>query len=120
EGDECTVDSFGHVYDSLGPSGTASAGIGEYTLAGRPLHQFTVAADGDFGISSVDVAPDECTIYYLTGQLGDEIGSYNVCTQTQGPLTPTPLPPCDQLRALADGDIALVCDVGVYVFGPSG
>src|SRR4051812_18735969 len=83
---DCTIDKAGNVYLAGGPfTGdrlTGRATIRKFDLTGHPLGSYDVAATGyTYGraVYSLDVAPDQCTIYYgLDG--GEEIQRYDVCT----------------------------------------
>ena len=122
---DCTVDKAGNVYLAGGPfTGdrfTGRATIRKFDLTGHPLDSYDVDATGiTYGRSvySLDLAPDQCTIYYGLGG-GDEVKRYDVCANTQ-------LPPfggtgfCDQLRIRPNGEVAVTCDTYGKLLGTSG
>jgi hypothetical protein len=123
---ECAVDGFGNVYVAGGPDGgRASTGqwgtIRKFDLTGNLLHSYTVntAANGDSVYTfNLDVAPDQCTIFYNTDG-GTAIQRFNVCRNTQEPsfLGSTQL---DQLRVRANGQVLSDWDNGWDLFDPSG
>ena len=87
------------------------ATIRKFDLTGHALGSYDVDATGlTYGRSvySLDVAPDQCTIYYGLGG-GEEIKRYDVCTNTQLPLFGG-AGICDQLRVRPNGEVAVTCD----------
>ncbi len=122
---DCTIDKAGNVYLAGGPfTGdrlTGRATIRKFDLTGHPLGSYDVAATGyTYGraIYSLDVAPDQCTIYYgLDG--GEEIQRYDVCTNTQLPLFGG-AGICDQLRVRPNGQVAVTCDTYGELLDASG
>jgi hypothetical protein len=122
---DCTVDKAGNVYLAGGPfTGdrlTGRATIRKFDLTGHPLGSYDVAATGyTYGraVYSLDVAPDQCTIYYgLDG--GEEIQRYDVCTNTQLPLFGG-AGICDQLRVRPNGQVAVTCDTYGELLDASG
>jgi len=114
----CVADGFGDVY----VSSEASDSITKYDLTGDLIQTFTPAIYGG-GIFpwGIDLAPDECTIYY--GAFQDSFnGRFNVCTNTQGPtfsnnsIENSP----DDLRVLPNGQILVTTDVGGLLYDASG
>lgn len=122
---DCTVDKAGNVYLAGGPfTGdrfTGRATIRKFDLTGHPLDSYDVDATGiTYGRSvySLDLAPDQCTIYYGLGG-GDEVKRYDVCTNTQLPrFGDTGF--CDQLRIRPNGEVAVTCDTYGKLLGTSG
>jgi hypothetical protein len=127
-GGECAVDGSGHVY--VGASGGVDPGTGQpygtinqYDLRGNLRSTYTVAAVGPYGsgayaVGGLDLAPDECTIYYDTWG-GSAVGRFNVCTRTQESSVPLVGRLAD-LRVLPNWDIALVFDGAAWLADPSG
>ena len=113
---DCTVDRAGNVYlagaPSTGDSVTGRGTIRKFDLTGHPLDSYDVAATGlTYGraVYSLDLAPDQCTIYYgLDG--GEDVLRYDVCTHTQLPGFGSAGWPCDQLRVRPNGEVAVACD----------
>ena len=114
---DCSVDQAGNVYlagaPSTGDSLTGRGTIRTFDLTGHLLAKYDVAATGNaYGqaVTSVDLAPDQCTIYYdLDG--GEDIMRYDVCTHTQLlPRFGSAGFPCDRLRVRANGEVVVTCD----------
>jgi hypothetical protein len=113
---DCTIDKAGNVYlagaPSTGDNITGRAPIRKFDLTGHPLGSYDVVATGltyTRAVYSLDLAPDQCTIYYGLGG-GEDILRYNVCTHTQLPGFGTAGFPCDQLRVRPNGEVAVACD----------
>ncbi|MGZ4278714.1 MAG: hypothetical protein ACXVVU_18840 [Solirubrobacteraceae bacterium] len=113
---DCTVDRAGNVYlagaPSTGNSVTGRGTIRKFDLTGHPLANYDVAATGNTSsraVASVDLAPDQCTIYYELGG-GEDVMRFDVCTNTQLPGFGSAGFPCDQLRVRANGQVAVTCD----------
>jgi hypothetical protein len=138
---ECAVDGSGHVYLGRGPTGSDPvtgffATVSQYTLTGTLLRTFKLAANGASDgrtIANLDLAPDQCTLYYDTDG-GDGTYRFNVCANTQECPLILQAPGCnpyaginglsgsDQLRVLPNGDVATVLDhrASVDAFAPTG
>jgi hypothetical protein len=113
---DCTVDRAGSVYLAGGPfTGdrfTGSAKLRKYDLTGHLLDSYDVDATGiTYGrsIYGLDLAPDQCTMYYGLGG-GEDVKRYDVCTRAQLPVFGSAGFPCDELRVLPDGRVAVTCD----------
>jgi hypothetical protein len=113
---DCTVDKAGNVYLAGGPfTGdrfTGSAKLRKYDLTGHPLDSYDVDATGiTYGrsIYGLDLAPDQCTMYYGLGG-GEDVKRYDVCARAQLPVFGSAGFPCDELRVLPDGQVAVTCD----------
>jgi WD40 repeat protein len=123
----CTVDGTGNVFLAGGPySGdtpaTRRATIRRFDLTGHLLQSYDVDATGrTYGraVGSVDLAPDDCTIYYVLGG-SDEIKRYDVCTDTQKDPFADPGPVCDGLRVRPNGQVVVTCDTYGSLFDSSG
>jgi hypothetical protein len=122
---DCTVDKAGNVYLAGGPfTGdrlTGRATIRKFDLTGHLLDSYDVDATGYTYVRSVyslDLAPDQCTIYYGLGG-GEEVKRYDVCTDTQLPLFGG-AGICDQLRVRPNGEVALTCDTYGELLDASG
>jgi hypothetical protein len=122
----CTIGASGDVFVAGGASsGDATTGRGtirRFDLTGHLLDSYDVDATGrTYGraVSSVDLAPDQCTIYYdLDG--GDEIKRYDVCTGTQQAPFGSAGPVCDHLRVRPNGQVLVTCDTYGSLFDPAG
>jgi len=114
--ESCVVDSAGNVF--VGLPDQSPTGLQKYSSAGVLLNTFQVDR-GDRGSDWVDLAKDQCTIFYTSES--DTIFRYNTCTQTQ--LTPfaTGLPaPCFAHRLLADESVLVACDQNIVHLSSSG
>ena len=123
---DCTVDKAGNVY-------LAGGSVHRGPLHGprddpqvRPHRPSSWAATTSpppaytYGraVYSLDLAPDQCTIYYGLGG-GEEIQRYDVCTNTQLPLFGG-AGFCDQLRVRPNGQVAVTCDTYGELLDASG
>ncbi len=113
---DCTIDKAGNVYlagaPSTGDNVTGRAPIRKFDLTGHELGSYDVAATGltyTRAVYSLDLAPDQCTMYYGLGG-GEDILRYDVCTHTQLPGSGSAGFPCDQLRVRANGEVVVTCD----------
>jgi hypothetical protein len=112
----CTVGATGDVFvagDSIPVDPTTGHGtIRRFDLTGHLLTSYQVDATGaTYGheVASVDLAPDQCTIYYDLGG-NDEIKRYDVCADTQEAPFGTGGFPCDELRVRPNGEVVVTCD----------
>jgi hypothetical protein len=111
----CTVDKAGNVYLAGGAvigNPLTHGTIRKFDLMGHPLASYDVDATGmtyGHAVASVDLASDQCTIYYDLGG-SDDVKRFDVCTGTQ--LTPFGSAgfPCDELRVRANGEVLITCD----------
>jgi len=123
---DCTIDRAGNVYlagaPSTGDNVTGRAPIRKFDLTGHALGSYDVAATGltyTRAVYSLDLAPDQCTMYYGLGG-GEDILRYDVCTHTQLPGFGTAGFPCDQLRVRPNGEVAVACDSHGWLLDTSG
>lgn len=90
-------------------AGGPFSAIGKFDSSGTQLDSFTTSgAGGNGGTDWIDLAADQCTMYYADE--GSQIGRYDVCTDTQ--LTPfaTGLPGgCYALRIRPNGEVMIAC-----------
>jgi hypothetical protein len=120
----CVADGFGDVYVGGLPTGSGSTEtwpITKYDLKGNSIRTFTVTSDGGQGPLAIDLAPDQCTMYWdlFNNLLG--IGRLNVCTNTQeAPFTSFSLFNFDDLRVLPDWRVIATLDCGGTLFDASG
>ncbi len=71
------------------------------------------------GVDWIDLASDQCTIYY-NGE-GSSIETFNTCTNAQGPTFASGLSaPCFALRIRPGGDVLTACSSGVYHLSNTG
>jgi len=100
-----SFDAAGNMYVGVADG---DADVRKYDASGNLITQFDVAT-GDRGSDWIDLAADQCTLYYSSE--GPDIFRYNVCTSTQlAPLVANGLPePCYALRVLSDGGAIIAC-----------
>jgi hypothetical protein len=103
--ESCTVDASGHIY----VGGPASPSIEEFDTSGTLLATFSVeGAGGTGGTDWVDLAANQCSLYYTAE--GSVIKRFNVCTNTQEADFATGLPgPCFALRIRPNGEVMVAC-----------
>jgi streptogramin lyase len=104
--ESCTVDANDDVYVG-GPSYST---IVEYDPSGKQIASFSVAVDssGTSGTDWVDLASDQCTLFYTDE--GSTIKRFNACTNTQMPDFATGLPkPCFELRIRPNAEVLVAC-----------
>lgn len=112
--ESCAIDNSGDVYVGQ----TDGAAIYKFSSTGTLLNTYFPTAH-DRGIDWLDLAADQCTIYY-NGE-GSTVRTFNVCTNTQGPDFASGLAsPCFALRILPGGDVLTACFSGVYHLSNTG
>jgi hypothetical protein len=123
---DCSIDKAGNVYlagaPSTGNNVTGRGTIRKFDLTGHPLGTYAVDATGFAyirDVTNVDVAPDQCTLYYELGG-GEDIMRYDVCTHTQLPGFGSAGLACDQLRVRNNGQVTVTCDTGGALLNTSG
>jgi hypothetical protein len=114
--ESCVVDSSGNIYVGLPDSGPTA--IQKYSPTGTLLNTYPVTAE-DRGSDWLDLAKDQCTIFYTSED--NSVLRFNTCTNTQ--LTPfaTGLPgPCFAHRLLADDSVLVACEGAIVHLSSSG
>jgi hypothetical protein len=113
--ESCVVDNSGDVYVGQ----TDGTHIYKFDSAGNLLNTYTPTIIDTRGIDWLDLAADQCTIYYA-GE-GSSIQTFNVCTNTQGPAFVTGLvAPCFALRIRSGGDVMIACAGDAYHISSTG
>lgn len=113
---KCVADGVGDIYVTR----TSGWTVTKYDISGKALQTYDVASMPSIdGISGIDLAPDECTLYYSSwdGTYGG-IGRFDVCTNTQGVML-TSLP-TDDLRVMPNWDVLSTDDPDARLLDPSG
>jgi hypothetical protein len=113
----CVADGSGHVYVSARPDGYT---ITKYDIKGTLLQRFEIT-DPEAHALAIDVAPDECTIYYgsWSAGLGSGINRLNGCTNTRGvPFNGDDF--VDDLRVLPNGQVLVTDDPYALIYDASG
>ncbi len=117
-GGRCVADGFGHVYVGV-QQPDRSGTITKYSITGRVLQTFNIPSKLGDGLA-IDVAPDECTIYYgsWVGAFGIT-GELNACTNTFEPSV-FGSPPTDDLRVLPNWQVLVTDDPDAFLIDTSG
>ena len=90
----------------------------KFDAAGNPLTSFSVATE-DRGSDWIDLAADQCTMFYTSE--GFQIKRFNVCTNTQLPDFATlPNRPAYALRILPDGGVLVADTVNILRLDAAG
>lgn len=113
----CVVDGSRHVYVA---QTSPVWSIAKYNLRGHLLQTFTVANTLGYNLA-IDLAPDECTIYYggWSGNPAGQVGRFNVCSGTQqAPFASYSF--TNDLRVLPDWKVLLVNDAAGQLWNASG
>jgi hypothetical protein len=114
--ESCVVDSSGHVFVGL-PDSSPTA-IQEYSSTGTLMHTFDVMKQSR-GSDWLDLAKDQCTIYYTSESTS--VLRYDVCTSTQLAPFATGLPgPCFAHRLLSDGSVLVACQADIVHLSSTG
>jgi hypothetical protein len=115
----CVLDSSGNVY--VGEDGDGQKQLLKFSGDGVLLQ--TYAPDiGTSGVDQIDLAEDQCTMYY-TSETG-EVKRYDVCTHQQldnfSALMADLGGSCFNLRIRPNGEVLVACDVSVIRLDKSG
>ena len=114
--ESCVVDSSGNLYVGL-PDSSPTA-IQEYSPAGALLHTFNVASE-DRGSDWLDLASDQCTLFYTSESTS--ILRFDACTNTQLAPFATGLPgPCFAHRILGDASVLVACSGAIVHLSSTG
>jgi hypothetical protein len=102
--ESCVFDGSNNLYVGQ-PDGSKQ--VLKFNTSGEPLGSFAAAPEAR-GTDWVDLAPDQCTLYYTSE--GSAIKAFNVCTNTQLADFAKGLPaPCFANRILAGGEELVAC-----------
>jgi hypothetical protein len=112
-----SFDSSGDLY--VGQQTTPY--VAEFNSSGTRLPDIGPMATELYGVDWIDLASDECTLYYTTE--GTDILRYNACTNTQLPnfnLTPLIGSNAYELRILPNGEVLVADSDAVLLLDSSG
>jgi hypothetical protein len=118
--ESCVLDLLGNVY--VGQA-DGSRDILKFTPSGALLASYNVAT-GPRGSDWIDLAADQCTLYYTSE--GNTIRRFDVCTNTQLPdfatgfTDPGTSPVCFALRIRPNGEVMVACTDKVYRLSSAG
>jgi hypothetical protein len=114
--ESCVLNAAGDIY--VGQA-DGSADVLKFDTSGSPLASYNVAT-GSRGSDWIDLAADQCTLYYTSE--GDTIYRYNVCTSTQlAPFASGFAPDeCYALRIRPNGEVMVACNTEVVRLSPAG
>jgi hypothetical protein len=121
--ESCVVDAQGNIY--TGEVDGTHDHIHKYSPAGQLLATYTPAADLR-GIDWIDLAADQCTMYYTSES--DRIMRFNVCTNTQINGVNNPWVSnldgvtgvCYALRLRPNGEVMITCENNSYRLSAGG
>ena len=103
--ESCVVDGVGNIY--TGEVDGAQLMRKFDSTGGAPLVTFAPTT-GDRGIDWIDLAGDQCTMYYTSE--GSLVKRFDVCTDTQLPDFTSGLNrPCFALRIRSNGEVMVAC-----------
>jgi hypothetical protein len=109
-------DAAGNFYVGQATPGTPT--VLKFDATGAPLGSFTVATE-DRGSDWIDLAADQCTLFYTSE--GVLVKRFNVCTNTQLPNFATlPSPSLFALRIRPNGDVMVAGTSAVYRLDSTG
>ncbi|HJP66951.1 MAG TPA: hypothetical protein VKA30_11690, partial [Actinomycetota bacterium] len=112
-----SFDRAGNVY--VGQA-TGARSLLKYNAAGTQVASYAASPEGSHGTDRIDLANDQCTVYY-TSQ-GKSVRSFNVCTNTQGPNVTSSLPgkTATDVKILPGGDLLVADTASILRLSPSG
>ena len=90
----------------------------EFDESGTPIATFVPAPDAR-GTDWIDLAADQCTMYYCSE--GTHINRFDICTNTQlAPFVTVPTSPCFAVRQRPNGDVMVAAYSACHLFDSSG
>jgi sugar lactone lactonase YvrE len=114
--ESCVANASGSIYTG---QADGSADVLKFDAAGNSQGSFNPAT-GDRGTDWIELAADQCTIYYTSEDT--TVHRFNVCTNTQLADFATGLPGsfCFALRIRSNGEVLVACDSGVVRLSSTG
>ncbi len=113
--ESCVVDGDGHVYTGEADHEQL---IRKFDAGGNLLATFDAAGD-DRGTDWIELAADQCTMYYTSE--GRRVKRYDVCRDRQLPDFAGGLQPdCYSLRLRDNGELMVACQAQIYRLGAGG
>ncbi|MGZ8821792.1 MAG: Ig-like domain-containing protein [Aeromicrobium sp.] len=115
--ESCVFDAAGNLYVG---SADAPLGLGflhEFDASGNLIGSWSPSASR--GNDWIDLAPDQCTMYYTSEST--YIGRFDTCTGTQLPDFASDLPgPCFANRILPGGGVIVACESAILRLSSAG
>jgi hypothetical protein len=113
--ESCVVDAAGNIYTG---EVDGNSDIQKWDSAGTHLASYN-AAIGPRGVDWIDLAADQCTMFYTSE--GSSVKRFDVCTNTQladfaGGLAS----PCFALRIRSNGEVLVTCSTKTYRLDAAG
>ncbi len=118
--ESCVVDSAGHIYVGIVAfESTARGGVlHKYDADGHLLATYHPAVDGR-GVDWIDLATNNCTLYYTSEGTG--VKRFDICANRQLADFASGLAgPCYALRVRPNGEVLVACYPRVYRLDPGG
>ncbi|MEM8929902.1 MAG: hypothetical protein AAGE94_01940 [Acidobacteriota bacterium] len=113
--ESCVVDARGHVY--VGTVEPAKA-VYQFDASGSLLGTFHPRPVGSRGMDWIDLAADQCTLYYTSE--GSGVGRYDVCRDRQLDDLAQLVGTCYALRVRENGEVMVACGSTVYRLASTG
>lgn len=113
--ESCVLDADGNVYTGEVEGNNL---LRKFSPEGELLAVFDVALE-DRGVDWIDLAEDQCTMYYTSE--GGRVKRFNVCTNTQlSDFAIGLAEPCYSLRIRPNGEVIVACEDLVYRLATDG
>lgn len=114
--ESCVVDSSGNFY--YGNVNAVANTLLKISPSGALLKKYSPAFENR-GTDWIDLAANQCTLYYTSE--GSHIKRFNVCTNTQmTDFASLPSAPCYAHRLRANGESIVACSTAVYRVSAAG
>lgn len=114
----CVIDASNNIYVGVAVAGTPQ--LRKYDTSGSIVRTYTTTYD-NYGVGSMDLASDQCTLYYTSW--GKTIKRYNVCTGTQLStfVSGIPTTACFALRIVpSSGNVLVQCATIMFQYSAAG
>ena len=116
--ESCVFDAAGNLYVGSADAGAPLKYLHKFDPNGNLVAEWNPPSPGR-GLDWIDLAPDQCTLYYASES--DVISRFDVCTGTQLDAFATGLPaPCYANRILPDGGVIVACEGAIVRLSSTG
>jgi hypothetical protein len=113
--ESCVVDAAGNIYAG---QANGSGDVLKFSPSGALLASFNPATE-DRGTDWIDLAADQCTLFYTSE--GFKVKRFNVCTNTQlADFATLPNRPAFALRIRPSGEVIVAATTAVHRLSPAG